>query len=325
MTSQREKYLSLPDGRVLAYDDAGNTDSKTIVLFFHGLFSVGDAIRPSPALLKHDVHYISPTLPGWGTSSPRLNPRTTPYYLALAQDITTLLERLHPGCSTAPGGEYRIYTSGGSYGSVAARMIFNASSEVFPPSRHIVACLLLSPISPFKYHRDYLKGLSLDNYIAVGPPSRIIPWRLVQRLASVFIARKLRRVEDAEVFIRSLIFDHLKEDEKILFEKWRKERGLEAGQFEREMAMGMVKSVERSWAGFLETADILHSDWGFKLEDVSRKPVIIVSSKDDSMAPGGWAKWLAEMYPNVQFKEVTGGHIGSLWSIDSTWEEIITL
>ncbi|KAF9452073.1 hypothetical protein P691DRAFT_785428, partial [Macrolepiota fuliginosa MF-IS2] len=182
-----EKLLNLPGGRALAYEHSGNPNSKTIVLFFHGVFDVGSAARPSPTLLKHDVHYIAPTLPGWGNSSTRAYPNKTPFYLAIAQDTTALLEHLHPGCSSAPEGEYKLYVSGGSYGTVAAQMIFNASPEVFPPGRHITACLLLAPFSPFRYQKDYVKGMTWRNYISVGPPSQCIPWRLTQRLGLVVL------------------------------------------------------------------------------------------------------------------------------------------
>jgi pimeloyl-ACP methyl ester carboxylesterase len=321
--SHREKFLDLPGGRVLAYEDGGNPDSKTIVLFFHGAFSVGDAKRPSPVIFKHDVHYLAPTLPGWGNSSNRTNPGKTPYYLALAQDIAALLEHLHPGCSNAPAGEYKLYVSGGSFGTVPAQMIFNASLEVLPAGKHIVACLLLAPGTPLKQHKDYAKDLTWGNYFSVGPPSRYIPWQLVHRLASVVLSKKLKRVEDSEAMIRSLIFDNFKEDEKALFQKWRKERGLEEGQLEKGMAANMRKSVSKSWQGFLECGDVMHSDWGFTLEEMSHKPVILVSGSEDKMMPAPWAKWLAEKYPNAKLKEVIGGHIAGLWLIDSIWEEVL--
>lgn len=325
MSREEEKLLDLPGGRVLAYEEAGNPNSKTIVVFFHGVFGVGSAVRPSPVLLKHDVHYITPTLPGWGNSTIRADPDKTPYYAALAQDTTTLLEHLHPGCSTAPEGEYKLYVTGGSFGTVPAQMIFNASLEVFPPGKHTVACLLLAPATPFKFHKEYAKDLTWDNYIAVGPPSRYIPWRLVQRLVSSAFRKKLKTVEDAEKLVKSIIFDHIKEDEKLMFAKWKKEKGLKEGELERDMAVNMFRSVGKCWDGFLEAGDVMHSDWGFTLEEMNRKPVIIVTSKEDKMMPGAWAKWLATRYPDARLKETTGGHIASLWSIDATWEELMAI
>lgn len=323
-----EKYLDLPDSRTIAYDDSGSSSSKTIVIFFHGMFSVGDATRPPPIFLEHDVHFITPTLPGWGNSSP--GPVNALYCDTLAKDITNLLEHLHPGCSTAVQSPeldpmYKIYISGGSFGTVPAQMLFNASRDVFPPGRHMVACLLLAPVSPLKYHKDYAKGMSGRNYILAGPVSQIIPFKLIPRLSSIILARKLKNVESAEKLLRELIFDHIGEGEKLLFAEWRKKRGLSEGELERRMARNMVQSVKKYWDGFMETIDIMHGDWGFKVDGMSDKPVVIVYSKDDQMAPPNWAEWLAEKYPNARPRLLEGGHISGLWSIDSTWEEVMNL
>jgi len=204
-------------------------------------------------------------------------------------------------------------------------MIFNASLDVFPPGRHIVAGLLLAPATPFRYHRDYAKDMTWGNYIGVGPPSQYIPWRLMQRLAALVLKPKMKRTESAEVLIRSLLFDHIKDNEKILFEEWRKERGLEEGELEKNMAANMMKSVAKTWDGFLESGDVMHGDWGFKLEDMSRKPLVIITSKGDKMTPESWAKWLVGKYANARLREVEGGHIASLWTIDSTWEELMEI
>ncbi|XP_006462845.1 hypothetical protein AGABI2DRAFT_224504 [Agaricus bisporus var. bisporus H97] len=324
----REKYLDLPNGRTMAYDHSGNTSSSTIVIFFHGMFSIGDAVRPPPIFLERDVHYIAPTLPGWGKSSP--GPSNTPYCEVLAKDITALLEHFHPGCLAAAenpevDSTYKIYISGGSFGTVPAQMLFNAPKHVFPLSRHIVACLLLSPISPFKYHKDYAKAMTWGNYILAGPVSRKIPFGLVQRLSSIVIAHKLKNVENAEKFLRELVFNHIGEGEKLLFDNWKTQRGLNEGDLERRMASNMVESVRMQWDGFMGTTDVLHGDWGFKVEEMSNKPVMIVYAKDDRMAPPSWAEWLVEKYPNARPKLLEGGHISGLWSIDSTWEEVMKL
>ncbi|KAJ3575147.1 hypothetical protein NP233_g1283 [Leucocoprinus birnbaumii] len=271
------------------------------------------------------AHYLAPTLPGWGNSSKRASPDKTPYYLALAQDFTVLLEHTHPGISDAPAGEYKLYLSGGSFGTVPAQMLLNASSVVFPASKHIVAGLLIAPATPFKYHDEYSKDLTWGNYFSVGPPSRLIPWQLPHRLASVILNRRFKQPENAEALVRSIIFDHIGEDEKVMFKKWRKERGVQEGEWEKDMADNMRKSVGKSWDGFVESGDVIHSDWGFMPEEMSCKPVVLVSASEDRLAPAAWAKWLAEKYPDARLKELIGGHIAGLWSIDSIWEEVLKI
>ncbi|KAF9451612.1 hypothetical protein P691DRAFT_807224 [Macrolepiota fuliginosa MF-IS2] len=58
---------------------------------------------------------------------------------------------------------------------------------------------------------------------------------------------------------------------------------------------------------------------------MSNKPVLIVTSEEDTMMPQEWAKWLAEKYPDARLNEVIGGHIAGLWSIDSTWEDLLSI
>jgi hypothetical protein len=88
----KEKLLALPGGRTLAYAEAGNVASTTLVIFFHGAFSVGNAKRPSAVLLEKGVHFVAPTLPGWGNSSPTRHGEA--YATSLATDITTLIDHL---------------------------------------------------------------------------------------------------------------------------------------------------------------------------------------------------------------------------------------
>lgn len=107
------KFLALSGGRTMAYANAGDTSSSTAVLFFHGFFSAGDASRPSPVIIEKGVHFVAPTLPGWGQSSPPNN--TLTYAASLAADITALLNHLYPRST-----DLKLYIGGGSYGTVSA-------------------------------------------------------------------------------------------------------------------------------------------------------------------------------------------------------------
>ena len=111
-----EKYLELSDGRTLAYAEAGNSSSSTLVIYMHGMFTVGRA-SDSKVLMERDIHYISPTLPGWGTSSPRRN-KDKSFALGLVSDITALIDHLHPHDLNL-----KIYVAGGSFGTVPAQML----------------------------------------------------------------------------------------------------------------------------------------------------------------------------------------------------------
>src|SRR5882762_7128397 len=89
-----EKFLALPDGRTLAYAEAGETSSSTVVIYLHGAFTVGEAKRPPPVILEKGIHYVAPTLPGWGNSSPV--PPGVAYATNLPTIMTALINHLHP-------------------------------------------------------------------------------------------------------------------------------------------------------------------------------------------------------------------------------------
>jgi pimeloyl-ACP methyl ester carboxylesterase len=317
-----EKYLNVPEGRTLAYTESGNTSSSTLVLFFHGVFGIGDASHPSLFLVQQDVHFVAPTLPGWGKSSPR-NP-ATPYHIAVASDITALVQHLHPNDSN-----FKLYVAGGSYGTVIAQMLYGASFDAFPPGRYLAGCMVLAPFSPFSLHKEYSATMTMPNYIAVGPPSQWIPFRLLQRIFVLLIGRKFKTVDSAEVFIRSTLFDKMGEEELAAFKKWREENGRAEGEVERSMAENVVQSVRQTWAGFMEVSDVIHSDWGYDPnaldEEHKSRPILVVTSEGDALAPDAMAKWLCTRYANAHFRTVTGGHLAALFQMNDLWKELFTL
>ncbi|KAJ7439366.1 Alpha/Beta hydrolase protein [Mycena latifolia] len=298
-----EKYLTLADGRTLAYEDVGDPSSSLVVIFFHGVFGVGAAPSVlSPVFIEKKAHHITPTLAGWGFSSPR--PTSKGYAAVLASDMTELINHLHPDSS-----DLRIYIGGGSYGTIPAQMLYGASFDTFPLGRNI-----------------YTKSMTWMNYFSVGPPSRIIPFQALQRLAVVGLSMKLNTVDKAEAFLRQLLFDTSPE-ERAAFARWRESRGLEEGVLERQMATNMVKSISRTWAGFVEVADVAHSDWGFcpdRLDDEHTigRPMMIAASAEDDLGPD-MANWLKANYRNSTLKWVPGKHLSTLYEMDNLWAELL--
>ncbi|KAK0236187.1 Alpha/Beta hydrolase protein [Armillaria nabsnona] len=319
MTEALEKHLTLSDGRRLAYADIGDPTSSLVIVFYHGVFGVGRAVRLSPALRELGVHFIAPTLPGWGTSDPR--PKDLPYPTCVTSDFTALINHLHPN-----DDNLRIYISGGSFGTVPAQIIYGASFDVFPLGRNIVGCLILSPFSPFKWDKGYTKGMTWPNYISVGPPSQWSPFRIVPRMLAAALSSQMSTVEKAEVLLRKILFDKADETEREAFAKWRTQNGIAEGQLEREFAENARCSISASREGFVETSDDLHCDWGFcpnQLdEEHSRRPLLIIASTSDELGPD-MAKWLVSNYANSKLEWVQGGHIAALYEMDGIWKRFI--
>lgn len=318
-----ERLLDLPDGRTLAYSDIGDRSSSRLVIFFHGVFNVGIASRIGKELLDNHIHYVAPTLSAWGKSSPRK--KGVPYHVALAADITALIQHLHPN-----DPELVIYVAGGSFGTVPAQMMYGAPFDIFPLGKQIAGCMLLAPFSPLRLQKDYAKSMTSATYFSIGPPSQYFVMRLLRQIVPTVMKKSISTVEGAEKFIRSQLFDKMGPAERAAYSNWREENDVQEDQLEHEFAVGMVKSVASTWEGFLETSDVIHSDWGFcpdalDAEHHTKRPIFIVSSEEDTMAPDVMAKWLTTSYKNSHSKLITGGHLAPLFQSNDLWKEFFDL
>lgn len=319
MLRVEDKTLKLPDGRTLAYADHGNTSSQTVVLFLHGAFRVGDASRPPTFLLERNIHYIAPSLPGWGRSSPVTDPAR--YAATLIADITTLLKCLHPQEDIS-----KLYISGHSFGTIPVQMLCEASFDEFPFGRYITAVILLAPHSPPHRHRDYAKYLSWPAYLISGPPARYMPFNLFGYIIKLAVSNNLKTEGAAEAFGRKTMFDLFNEEEIEAYTSWKEEYSLEEGIYEKEIGKTLAMSVANSWQGFLDLPTIYQYGWG-KASITTNKsrltaPVLIVSSAQDDMAPAAMANWLANYFLFAQIKIISGGHTAALFRTNEIWKEV---
>ncbi|KAG0694125.1 Alpha/Beta hydrolase protein [Suillus ampliporus] len=317
-----ERSLSLRDGRTLAYAEAGNLSSKTVVLYLHGLFSIGgDASQMSPVILSKNVHFVTPTLPGWGNTSPP--PPSTLYHDCITSDMTTLLSHLYPDSN---GSDIKMYIAGCSFGTVPAQILYGAPYDKFPFGRCISGVLLCGALSPYRYHKDYAKSMTWEYYVVSGPVLRYIPFNLVSRLIKFVLARKRATIEAVETPLRE-IYNKMDQAERDVFARWCERRGRVLEHAVRSMAENIVKSTSKSWEGLMLTPPLLHSDWGFRPdaldEEHSRPHVLLTASKDDHITPMAYAHYLAANYKNARIKNLDGGHLSIIFHMDDVWAEFL--
>ncbi|KAJ3488740.1 hypothetical protein NLI96_g2617 [Meripilus lineatus] len=318
-----EKYLQLPGERILAYAHSGYPDSEEVVIFFHGVFGVGlvHTERPSPPIFEEKrVHFIAPTLPGWGNSSPP--PPSTSFRDYLYEVTTTLINHLYNDTT-----KLRLYISGGSYGTVPAQMLYGAPYDSFPLGRQIVGLLLGAPFSSPRAHKEFNKCLSWGNWIAVGTPSQVIPGNLIMRLGSMGMKSNVNTPERARAFIKKFGFTNLTPEERVAYEKWKEAKEIKSDEEAvAGMAEGVYRSIEKTWEGFYETANVIHSDWGFSPqtldEEHSKGPVLVVMTygDKDTLRMG---EWLAGNYKNGHGRYEHGGHIASMFVMDDIWADFM--
>ncbi|KAG5643774.1 hypothetical protein DXG03_009653 [Asterophora parasitica] len=331
MIHVEDKSLVLPDGRTLAFADNGNTSSSSIVLFFHGAFSVGDASRLPHALLDRNVHFIAPTLPGWGRSSPTPapDPAAGPasYTATLAADITALITHIHPP-TRHPHTPLKVYLCGHSFGTVLAQMLYGLAHDTFPLGRHIAALVLLAPHSPPHCHVGYARCMTWPAYLMAGPPARYVPFNALMHLARLLLTGCFSSEATAEAFMRRYVIDAMDDDEREVFALWREEQGLDEGQFEREIGRNAFRSVRRSWRGFLDIPAVYHSGWGnFCFANIENTcPVLVVTAENDSVAPPEMARWLASTYKSARLKVIPrGSHTSAFFHLDDIWDEAFSI
>lgn len=316
---ENEHLLPLPNGRQLAYASAGNTSSRTVFLFFSGLFSVGSISFQHPVVEKLDAHMLAPTPTGMGQTSPRSG---RSYADNLVADIQALLDHTHPD------GIDALYLGGGSYGTVMAQMLYGAPYDRFPAGRAIKGCVVIAGFSPFRLDTGYAQKLSWVNYLAVGPPSTL-PFRLLQRAIRPVIAKKCRTVDDARVYLATTFFnaEGVDSEERAALDRFLEKRDMSFDTLVTSMAENMVRSVEHTWEGFMEVSDVLHSDWGFDprtLDEEHRKPMLVVTGSKDEVG-GSTNQWIVDNYEKAVARTVPGGHVAGLVFMDELWQELVDL
>jgi pimeloyl-ACP methyl ester carboxylesterase len=163
-----EKYISLSDGRQLAYTDQGDIGSNKIFIFFHGAFGIGDSSIEKNFYKEIGYHFITPTLPGWGNSSPWPENQPISHYPNDIHQLLLGLKKNH--CKNL-----RITVAGGSYGSVFAQICFGTSTDIMPEIINVQSLIVFSGFSSFRYHKKYTNGMSWLNYFMLGMPAIHFP------------------------------------------------------------------------------------------------------------------------------------------------------
>ncbi|KAI0092606.1 hypothetical protein BDY19DRAFT_925185, partial [Irpex rosettiformis] len=220
----------------------------------------------------------------------------------------------------------RLYLAGGSFGTVPAQMLYGAPYDKFPYGKHIVAMLLLAPFSPFHCHKEYAKHMSWISWIGVGPLARFIPFHILPRLGVLAMKSKIKTPEAAKAFINDFVFKNMKPQEMEAFRAWKERKKLRDGEELDFMADGVYRSMQKTSQGFITVADVLHSGWGGydpgKLDAEHTKPVLLVLTKEDRETQ--WmGEWLAGKIRASSIRYEEGGHVGSLFVMDSIWEDFV--
>ncbi|KAG6832938.1 hypothetical protein H0H92_004822 [Tricholoma furcatifolium] len=337
---KEDKSLLLRDGRTLAYADNGNTSSSVLVLYLHGPFSVGDASHLPRALLN--AHYVAPSMPGWGRSSPLAS--VSNYPATLAADITALIAHLHPHTHH----KLRLYICAHAFGTVPAQILYSLPHNKFPLARQLAALVLIAPCSPPHCHPAYARSLPWLPYLLAGPLARYVPgFRLLAthltRLAlSPYLSSHASAQSLCSTYFLPPVDPEPSLDDNSYHDDLNPQQndpndGSQATQDESiptqsqlvsNFGRNAYRSVAASWRGFTDMPIIYHSGWGAHFDPANIQntcPVLVVSAENDSLAPKAMANWLVASYKNARLKTIPGGHLSAFFHLDGIWSDVFQM
>ena len=272
-----DQTFTLSDGRVLGYAEYGVSNGSPL-LFFHGFPSSRlEASGLDRILRRRNLRVIAPDRPGFGLSSFQANRRITDW----PADVKELTQHLGIQRFTILGG-----SGGGPYTLACAHLL---------PRDTLSAVGLMAPAGPWESGTQDVPWSSwLTAVAAAYVPSGLtvaadgLVWlakRLVQR---DFVTKRI------EAWLKSLEKEADEEEDSTVEE--RRERLLRIA-FE-----GFAQGAQ----GMVQEAQLLTTDWGFKLEDVQYDRIQIWHGTQDQQSPIRMVRYIAERLPHADLHEFDG-------------------
>ncbi len=267
--------VTLPDGRVLAYEDYGVATGFPVLSFHGGLSSRLDAAPAHEAAVAAGVRLISPDRPGMGLSTYQRGRRLTDW----PADVAHLTEALGIGEFAVMG-----WSAGGAYAAVCAAAMGD----------RVTAAALLSSAVPLDLYGT-TRGLSMEDRVL------LVLTRRTPRLASALMKVSIVNASNARLF-RAVMRTFPPADRTVLTE-WGPP----------DLALSFVREAMRQGTeGCVQDYRIFGAPWGFSLEDI-HVPVDIWEGSDDNTGPPGYRSFLKRHIPQATIHVVPGeGHLSLL-------------
>lgn len=247
------------------------------------------------------------------------------------------------------GTPTHIFFFGGSYGSIWAYALAAnqppAGIRRIEPASAIRGLLILGGFSPYSDDDGYAaacQGMSFMNWITVGRPGKSIFLRWIHPMVGKAIQGKiLAGGQGAALGILRMILTGpkaMKPEERTAINAWTESLGTDFATWESGMARNVALSVRDCLDGYVASAPVINSDWGFKLSSIripgslnsnlgalvlggpadvpaSLPPVVIGGCIRDHLAPIAMQRFVAGKIPGAQLIELEGNHISAITSL----------
>jgi pimeloyl-ACP methyl ester carboxylesterase len=267
--------LTLPDGRVLAYEEYGDPAGFPVLSFHGGLSSRLDAAPAHEAAVVMGVRLLAPDRPGMGLSTFQPGRRLVDW----PADVEHLADALDLHRFAVMG-----WSAGGPYAAVCAAKL----------GTRVTAAALLSSSVPLDLYGT-TRGLTVEDrallFLAQHAPG----------LASTLMKVSIVNASNARL-LRAAMRTFPPADRTVLTEWGPPERAL---AFVRE-------AMRQGTEGCVLDYKIFGDPWGFSLEEI-RVPVQIWEGSDDRTGPPDYREFLRRRIPQATVTVVPGeGHLSLL-------------
>ena len=267
--------LTLPDGRVLAYEEYGVPTGFPVLSFHGGLSSRLDAAPAHDAAVAKGVRLISPDRPGMGLSTYQPGRRLVDW----PADVEHLTQALGIDRFAVMG-----WSAGGPYAAICAARL----------GGRVTAAALLSSAVPLDLYGT-TRGLSIEDR------ALLLLARRTPGLASTLMKVSIVNASNARLF-RAVMRSFPPADRTVLTEWGPPDHAL---AFVRE-------AMRQGTEGCVLDYRIFGDPWGFSLEEI-HVPVDIWEGADDQTGPPGYRAFLKRHIPQATVTVVPGeGHLSLL-------------
>jgi pimeloyl-ACP methyl ester carboxylesterase len=269
------RFVTLPDGRELAYEEYGDPAGFPVLSFHGGLSSRLDAAPAHESALEKGVRLVSPDRPGIGRSTFQPGRRLTDW----PADVARLADDLGVERFAVMG-----WSAGGPYAAVCAAKL----------GARVTAAALLSSSVPLDLYGTRRGLATADRTLLLLV--RRAPW-----LASAVMKLSIVNASNARL-LREVMRSFPPVDRSVLREWGPPDRAL---AFVRE-------AMRQGTAGCVQDYKIFGDSWGFSFEEIE-VPVHIWEGSDDRTGPPGYRAFLQRHIPHATVTVVPGeGHLSLL-------------
>ena len=269
------RFVTMADGRELAYEEYGDPAGTPVLSFHGGLSSRLDAAPAHEAALELGVRIVSPDRPGIGRSTFQPGRRL----LDWPDDVATLTDALSIDRFAVMG-----WSCGGPYAAVCGARL----------RERVTTVGLLSSAVPFELVGT-TKGLARDDRMLL----LLVRW-------APWLASLLLRVSIADA-TETRLYREMRRTFPAVDRAALAERGSVSD------AVAFVKeSMRQGTAGCLQDYRVFGDPWGFDLGEVTA-PVHIWEGSEDTTGPPEYRELLRRHLPRAQVTVVPGeGHLSLL-------------